>query len=533
MPSSPLACAVTDLAPTRSRSGVACAILGSLACAQLGGLLASSPTTAVAAPRLPGVVPASDVVAARGDLPTTPQPDRDAAAIAALRARGPAGLAAILREYDAASPRTRDRLGATVDAVAAQRYASVSRLYWYTELEAAQAEAARRKKPILALRLLGRLDEDLSCANSRFFRTALYSNKKVAELLRTHFVLLWTTERPVPRVTIDFGEGRALVGTVTGNSIHYVLDAEGRVLDALPGLYAPEVFVAELEQARALAAELRTLASRAPEAAEARLLRHLDRERHDVQQAFLRAGDAVWDPEARRLLADGEAGSALARAQRAALSKARVEVALVHQIAAGADPGTFDPSDVARWASIGQAMFGIGEVHGPADGAPGARLPLGESDAGPRRARQAGAAYPAATAADASSANAQAPVLPVVLDAPARRLVAEVAYSLAPPRRPTTPGAAETVHDAPALIARFEQLMVADTAKNQLRLRPRILAQLRRLPRSSLEELNRWVYDEVFATPAQDSWLGLRTLDGYTGLPGDGAVLVPPPVPPR
>jgi hypothetical protein len=46
----------------------------------------------------------------------------------------------------------------------------------------------------------------------------------------------------VPRVTIDMGDGRKLQGTITGNSIHYVLDSRGRVVDALPGLYAPRVF---------------------------------------------------------------------------------------------------------------------------------------------------------------------------------------------------------------------------------------------------------------------------------------------------
>ncbi|HJZ10525.1 MAG TPA: hypothetical protein VJ521_00145, partial [Acidobacteriota bacterium] len=44
----------------------------------------------------------------------------------------------------------------------------------------------------------------------------------------------------------DFGDGRKLEGTITGNSIHYVLDAEGRPLDALPGLYGPRAFLRSL-----------------------------------------------------------------------------------------------------------------------------------------------------------------------------------------------------------------------------------------------------------------------------------------------
>jgi len=86
---------------------------------------------------------------------------------------------------------------------------------------------------IAALRAkLGKLDEELSCANSRFFRTTLYANTEVAKYLREHFVLHWKSVRPVPKITIDFGDGRKLERTITGNSIHYVLDTEGRVVDA-------------------------------------------------------------------------------------------------------------------------------------------------------------------------------------------------------------------------------------------------------------------------------------------------------------
>ena len=72
--------------------------------------------------------------------------------------------------------------------------------------------------------MLGRLDEDLSCANSRLFRATLYANQDVSAFLREHFVLYWSSERPVPRVTIDYGDGRRLERTTTGNSAHYVLD---------------------------------------------------------------------------------------------------------------------------------------------------------------------------------------------------------------------------------------------------------------------------------------------------------------------
>src|SRR4029453_17267832 len=119
-----------------------------------------------------------------------------------------------------------------------------------TDLEQAKAEAARRGRPILSLRMLGKLTDEYSCANSRFFRTALYSNKEVSEFLRTNFVLHWQSVRPVPRVTIDFGDGRKLERTITGNSAHIVLAADGTPLDVLPGLYSPLAFRQHLWDAR-------------------------------------------------------------------------------------------------------------------------------------------------------------------------------------------------------------------------------------------------------------------------------------------
>ena len=124
----------------------------------------------------------------------------------------------------------------------------VSGLHWYTDLDEAKAAAQRQDKPILSLRLLGNLDEELSCANSRFFRTILYSNPQIAAEMRDHFILHWKSVRPVPKVTIDFGDGRKITTTITGNSIHYLLAPDGHVIDALPGMYTPEAFLAALRE---------------------------------------------------------------------------------------------------------------------------------------------------------------------------------------------------------------------------------------------------------------------------------------------
>jgi hypothetical protein len=49
-----------------------------------------------------------------------------------------------------------------------------------------------------------------------------------------------------------FGDGRKLERTVTGNSIHYILDSDGRLIEALPGLYGPVAFQRWLEGAETL-----------------------------------------------------------------------------------------------------------------------------------------------------------------------------------------------------------------------------------------------------------------------------------------
>jgi hypothetical protein len=186
-------------------------------------------------------------------------PAEAGSAIAELRAMGPAGLNSLFQLYDAEisrhiinplTPATPEwqRLSAALDAVSQQRDSYLSGLYWYTDLTQAKAAAKASGKPILSLRLLGNLNEEFSCANSRFFRAVLYSNATVSQVLRERFILHWQSVRPAPRITIDFGDGRKLERTITGNSIHYILDADGRIIDALPGLYGPQAFLRALGQ---------------------------------------------------------------------------------------------------------------------------------------------------------------------------------------------------------------------------------------------------------------------------------------------
>jgi hypothetical protein len=185
------------------------------------------------------------------------------ALIAKLRERGPSALDELFElryQLESAAKQERDpsrltqlsqqigRLDDTIDQVGMQRYCSRSQLFWYTDFDQAKKAASSSGKPILTLRLLGKLNEDFSCANSRFFRTTLYANEEISGFLREHFILHWQSVRPVPKVTIDFGDGRKLERTLTGNSIHYILTPNGEVVDALPGLYGPKAFLEQITE---------------------------------------------------------------------------------------------------------------------------------------------------------------------------------------------------------------------------------------------------------------------------------------------
>ena len=178
-------------------------------------------------------------------------------AIRELRAMGSVGLDALFTRYAADIDRfvktgnaTAEwkRIAAALDAVAMQKDAYTAHLYWYTDLEAAQKAAKAKNKPILTLRLLGNLNEEFSCANSRLFRAILYSNAGVSKYLRDNYILHWKSVRPAPRITIDFGDGRKIERTVTGNSIHYIIDGDGQIIDALAGLYGPTAFLNYLQK---------------------------------------------------------------------------------------------------------------------------------------------------------------------------------------------------------------------------------------------------------------------------------------------
>lgn len=404
------------------------------------GRLAAMLALALALPATAGGTPPTALAreAAGGSLAAADQ----------LRALGPDGLAALLATAEgepalAASP----GFTAALDRVCAQRDCAASHLYWYTDLAAAKVAAVESGKPILSLRLLGRLDEELSCANSRFFRGVLYANTEVAKVLGQRFVLHWSSERPVPKVTVDFGDGRRLVGTVTGNSIHHVLDAHGRLVDALPGLYGPRTFLAVLGQAEAAARRL----ARQPDEIYARELAAFHTARRQAQDGLVRMaeGDTLENTLAGRmrpspLYPPSTDPQTAMEASRRAMSKLRVEAPLLREVTGS--------RVTYEWALDGPAWAWLAAQY-----------------------RQ----------------EAQ-------LDEASRRLL-------------LAKGGAWVSGDPNAALARFEASIGEDTQQNELVLHREIHGWLAGADEGVPDwtAFNERVYRELFLTPRSDPWLGL------------------------
>jgi hypothetical protein len=281
------------------------------------------------------------------------------------------------------------------------------------------------------------------------FRATLYANATVSAYLRDHFILHWSSERPVPKVTIDFGDGRKLERTTTGNSAHYVLDESGHVLDVLPGLYSARGFIVELAKSAALAGRVRGKPDAEREAAVAA-----------YHQAIAKSATAP------------AVGNSVALAQQMTVTKRVVEVRDLRRFAPETNPGAL-PDDSPRWAEIGCTLYPPPVIASLRDGSE------------------------------------------TILDVQSGALV-ERLYN-------GTLGS--TPEQRQAMLARFARTIVADTALDQLKLRPQIARHIADAKgHVDFASLNAWVYAEVFHTPKSDPWLGLLPRTDFTGLPGDGVV---------
>lgn len=381
----------------------------------------------------------------------------DGEAIAELRAAGPAGVEELLA-LATAEPgmNARPEFQAALDGVCAQRDCAASHLYWYTDLAAAHEAARRSGRPILSLRLLGRLDEELSCANSRFFRAVLYANESVARRLREDFVLHWQSERPVPKVTVDFGDGRRLEGTVTGNSIHYVLDSRGRLVDALPGLYGPQAFLAALGRAEA---EARRLADLPDQKFAPALCRYHEGRLASLKKELIADLGRIGIEKPELLAGVNESAALWSLERRSPFERPAPKPT--------PDGGVFEASQLAMTKSgaegplITQMFFG-------------------------------------SSGDDTIEAIAGLHRDEARLDGASRRLLQQKLASWVGPE-----GLEES-------LGRFEHLLARDGVHNEYRMHVAIHAALSKSPEvPDLAKVDRWVYSELFLTPDSDPWLGL------------------------
>ena len=282
-------------------------------------------------------------------------------AIQELRALGPTGLQVLMAQYAeeinqhvaspaAASDQQWLRITTALDTVAQQKNSYLAGLYWHTDLDNAKKASRETGKPILSLRLLGKLTDELSCANSRFFRTVLYSNAEVSAVLREGFVLHWQSERPVPTITIDFGDGRKLERTITGNSIHYILDSSARPIEALPGLYGPQAFLRGLANAETL---FKSLAGKSDQEKESQLANYYRERNNKIQLAWLADTTKIGGkmPEG-FFVAKSVNGEALSIAPLA-VTKAITETTILRAMTAASEAlGRI--TDEAAWKKIAQ-----------------------------------------------------------------------------------------------------------------------------------------------------------------------------------
>ena len=399
------------------------------------------------------------------------------AAIATLRSMGTEGLNALftvyasdIKRYIETGEQTAEwtKIAGALDAVAMQKDAYAARLYWHTDFDKAKEESLKSKKPILSLRLLGNLNEEFSCANSRFFRTVLYANEDISSILRERFVLHWKSVRPAPHVTIDFGDGRKIESTITGNSIHYILDSNGLPIDALVGLNGPATFKRWLIQTEDAFKKLEIIGNKengsdnANNAKQDALVNYhlaqIEAIKFDWANDLKKTG--VMLPKEVIELTNANRPPTAMRASPLAITKRAVEFRVLKQITVE-DSLLEAKTDIESWRKI-------------------AELHLDDAK----------------------------------LDQNSIGLI----------RRKTFTEEKNPNKQLIQLIKNFEGYIALDTVRNAYLLQKKLHVWLRTDLRNDLDKLNEKVYAELFLTPSSDPWLGLYSPDTYTAISGGGII---------
>jgi hypothetical protein len=272
-------------------------------------------------------------------------------------------------------------------------------------------------------------------------------------------------------VTIDFGDGRKLERTLTGNSIHYVLANDGTVVDALPGLYSPNRFLVWIHGSHTITKGIHQFTGPKEQIAEY-LQNHHAEKALDITRVWRGELDAI---EAAKLEAQNNQGQAnqanppAALATRRAVPKAILELPILANIIRDARALELQtPNDT--WEQIASRHLDKAKLDHKS-------LELIRSEN---------------------------PVVPTGENA----------------------GSADRDDAFKRLVAAFEKAIAQDTVRNEYLLHFKIHEWFANgTAPMDLETLNEKVYAELFLTPKADPWIGLVPPDAYTGLENGGAVL--------
>lgn len=331
-------------------------------------------------------------------------------------------------------------------------------------------------------------------------RTVLYAHRDISSFLTENYVLLWTSERPVPRITIDFGDGRTLERTITGNSVHYVLDAQGRPLDAIPGLYAPTAFLEHLHSAKnlhgALASDDRD-----------NIRDNILRDYHDVRltevtgrfaAAITAAGKDALQPELEMRPAVEKPPGA-EEAVRIAVGKSGVERPMLRLILRHDRAKLEAAADADVWRQIVASNAKLGALDTRSIALMARELPGVEIT--PEMLTRVGASTD-----------------PFAAERAARRAMSK---SFRGGEMDMITMLTPVENSLAALVAGFQNSLVEDTLRNEYLLHAQVHEWFI-AGTQELDVLNERVFRELFLTPRNDPWLGLAPADAFTGITHGG-----------
>jgi hypothetical protein len=379
----------------------------------------------------------------------------------------------------------------------------------------------------------------------------LYGNSKLSAWLRNNFVLHWKSTRPVPKITIDFGDGRVLERTITGNAFHYVLDSNGRFADAIPGLMGAEPFKAAVNKARLFAVRSTSLDDDAYASARSEWhARQYDNnlvrwnedlsavdgstsrkqpEHPSATDAISRAfgKDSIEGTVVRKITPDAE--SAIRRAPTKTAAQAPVLDATRPPASTAVDRATGKRRAEAPVVNAVQPpaadavrrATGKGLVEGPIIRQLTQERTARESTVTVSTTTYAGLLERTESLGWESFAASM--VDRVRLDPSSRSIVERHNPELAL-KAIALAGSKMRVEDPMArMIGTFESSLAVDTVRNEYEFHTLIHERVRdgELERD-LEEITEWIYAEIFLTPSDDPWLGLAPTDAYTGIAGAG-----------